>query len=71
MAVVWALLITQTQQFKENLFLVYSYGQGEYLVVKTTPTPDVVNNNNNRYAAPLQITSPKLINDRDDPCQVH
>jgi hypothetical protein len=32
---------------KENLFLVYSYGQGKYLVAKTIPTPDVVDFDDN------------------------
>jgi hypothetical protein len=44
---------------KVNLFIVYTYGLGEYFVAKTTPTSDVVGNNFNHYAAPLQILPSK------------
>ncbi len=40
---------------KANLFLVCSYGQGEYLMVKKTSTPDVVNDDGSHYTVMLQI----------------
>jgi hypothetical protein len=36
----------------------YGYGQGEYLMVETTPTPDVVDNDHN--TATLLIMQPKM-----------
>jgi hypothetical protein len=45
---------------KISLFLLYSSGHGKYLMVKTTPTPDVVDDDDNHYAAPLQIPLPKM-----------
>jgi hypothetical protein len=43
------------RQFNDNLFLMSSYGQDEYLMTKTTPTSDVVDDDDDLYAALLQF----------------
>jgi hypothetical protein len=45
----------------------YIYTQDEYLMVKTTPTPNVVDNDNNHYVAPLQIPQPRAKQRRRQP----
>jgi hypothetical protein len=52
-AAAWALLITQAGQFKAYLFLMYSYGQGKFLKAKTTPIPDVLDDDDNLQAKPF------------------
>jgi hypothetical protein len=44
------LIITQAQQYKVNLFLMCSYIQDQYFAAKFSPTPDVVEKDD-QYAA--------------------
>jgi hypothetical protein len=41
------------------MFIMYSYAQDEYFMMKTTPTPDDVDDYDDHYAAPPQILPPK------------
>ncbi len=58
MMVSWAFPIAQAQLRNTNLFMVCLYARDEYLMMKTTPAPDAVDDDDEYYAAPLQIPPP-------------
>jgi hypothetical protein len=43
-----------------GIFALYSYGQKQHLMAKTTPTLDVVDDHDDHYAALLWIPRPKM-----------
>jgi hypothetical protein len=61
MVATWVYSYSPGEAVKVSLFLRNSCGQNEDLMVKTTPIPDVVDDNNNHYAAPLQIPPPRTM----------
>jgi hypothetical protein len=38
-------------------------------MIKTTPIPDIVDDEDEHYVTPLLALPPRLDNDKDDPCQ--
>jgi hypothetical protein len=40
-------------------------------MMEMTPTPDIVDNDNEHYNAPLQASLLRQDNKEDDPCQAH
>jgi hypothetical protein len=41
------------------MLMMFGYSQGEDVLAKTTPTPDVVDDDNYHYATSLQVLSQK------------
>jgi hypothetical protein len=57
----------QVWQGNACLFMMYSYSQGEQLMARTTPTPDVVDNDEDHCAGPMQMLPQKMRRLRGQP----
>jgi hypothetical protein len=71
-------LLTQACHENAKLFMKFRNGGGEYLAAKTTPTPDVVDDYDDHYAAQPQIPPLKIFimyfglqDTKPPPCPLH
>jgi hypothetical protein len=64
-AAAWTFLVAHMRQFKENLFLVYSFGKGKYIKEKTTYTPNVMDNDDDSTMLCCRSRHQRQDNDRD------